>query len=231
MDVIAGSSPSLTCTVELSPAVDVPVTVNTMWSGPDVIFMPASSVPAVMVNTTTYTSTVTVDAAKNGSYTCQATVISGGTMSGSTDIIVGMYLLIFALLHLMIHTNTVWQVKIGWVLIFIIFVVDISVTKILSVKNNAHAIYVNECAQSVMVEGVAKNHGSKVARSCVIRCLFIIITIVWLTAPSCRSSVCTIFANILRNKRRARLCCSSATIPANSRITSYVHCWHSTVHL
>ena len=127
-----------------------------MWSGPDVIFMPASSVPAMMVNTTTYTSTVTVDAAKNGSYTCQATVISGGTMSGSTDIIVGMYLLIFALLHLMIHTNTVWQVKIGWVLIFIIFVVDISVTKVLSVKNNAHTIYVNECTQSVMAEGVAK---------------------------------------------------------------------------
>ena len=91
--VIAGSkSLSLTCTVELSLAVDVPVTVNTMWSGPDVIFMPASSVPGVMVNLTTYTSTVTVDAAKNGSYTCRAIVTSGGTTSGSTDVTVGMYI-------------------------------------------------------------------------------------------------------------------------------------------
>ena len=91
--VIAGSkSLSLTCTVELSLAVDVPVTVNTMWSGPDVIFMPANSVPAVMVNLTTYTSTVTVDAAKNGNYTYRAIVTSGGTTSGSTDVTVGMYI-------------------------------------------------------------------------------------------------------------------------------------------
>ena len=30
-----GSDVTLTCTVELSPAVDVPVTVNTEWTGPD----------------------------------------------------------------------------------------------------------------------------------------------------------------------------------------------------
>ena len=71
---------------------DVPVTVNIVWTGPDVMFMPANPVPAVIVNITTYTSTVEVDAAKNGSYTCQATVTSGGTMSGSIDITVGMYL-------------------------------------------------------------------------------------------------------------------------------------------
>ena len=90
--IIAGSSPSLTCTVELSLAVDVPVTVNTVLSGPDVMFMPGNSVPAVMVNLTTYTSTVTVNAARNGSYSCQATVNSGGTISNSTDITVGMYM-------------------------------------------------------------------------------------------------------------------------------------------
>ena len=89
--VIAGSPFSLTCTVELSTAVDVPVTVTTEWSGPDVMFMPANSVAAMMVNIMTYTSTVTVDVAKNGSYTCQATITSSGTTSGSADITVGMY--------------------------------------------------------------------------------------------------------------------------------------------
>ena len=90
--IFAGSSFNLTCTVELSPAVDVPVKVTTQWTGPDVMFMPANPVPSVVVNITTYISTVTVDAAKHGSYTCQATIDSGTrTTSGSTDITVGMY--------------------------------------------------------------------------------------------------------------------------------------------
>ena len=88
--IIAGSSFNLTCTVELSPAVDVSVTVNTIWSGPGVMFMPANPVPAVMVNLTTYTSTVSVNAARNGSYTCQPIITSGGTISTSTYITVGM---------------------------------------------------------------------------------------------------------------------------------------------
>ena len=95
--IIAGSSFDQTCTVELSPAVDVPVTVNTDWSGPGgVMFMPANPVSAVMVNITTYTSTVSVSAARNGSYICQATITSGaGTTSGSIDITVGMCLIAF----------------------------------------------------------------------------------------------------------------------------------------
>ena len=95
LGVIAGASVTLTCVVELSPAVNVPVTVNTEWTGPNVMFMPANPVPAVMVNTTTYVSTVSVGAAKNGSYTCQAAITSGGMTSGSTDITVGMYLTAF----------------------------------------------------------------------------------------------------------------------------------------
>ena len=93
VSVIAGSSVTLTCAVELSPVVDVAVTVNTEWVGPGgVMFMPANPVPAVMVNITTYTSTVSVSAARNGSYTCQATITSGGTTSGLTGITVGMIL-------------------------------------------------------------------------------------------------------------------------------------------
>ena len=97
LGVIAGANVNLTCTVELSSAVDVPVTVNTEWTGPaDVMFMPANPVPAVMVNTTTYISTISVGAARTGSYTCQATITSGGMpkTSGSTDITVGMYLIV-----------------------------------------------------------------------------------------------------------------------------------------
>ena len=92
--IIAGSrSSTLTCTVELNPAVDVPVTATTEWSGPErTMFLPDKMVPAVMVNLTTYTSTVTIDVARNGSYICQATVTSSGTISGLTNITVGMCL-------------------------------------------------------------------------------------------------------------------------------------------
>ena len=95
LGVIAGASVTLTCTVELSPAVDVPVTVNTEWTGPaDVMFMPTDPVPAVMVNTTTYVSTVSVSAARTGSYTCQANITSDEIISGSTDITVGTYFIV-----------------------------------------------------------------------------------------------------------------------------------------
>ena len=97
LGVFAGASVNLTCAVELSPAVNVPVTVNTEWTGPaDVMFMPANTVPAVMVNTTTYVSTVSIDVARTGSYmyTCQANITSDEIISGSTDITVGTYFLV-----------------------------------------------------------------------------------------------------------------------------------------
>ena len=93
LGVIAGASVTLTCVVELSPAVDVPVTMNTEWTGPaDVTFMPTNPVPAMMVNITTYVSTVLVGAARNGTYTCQATISSDRTTSVSTNntITIGM---------------------------------------------------------------------------------------------------------------------------------------------
>ena len=98
--IFAGSSPSLTCTVDLDPAVDIPVTVNTVWTGPaSTVFTPTNPVPAVMESLTRYTSTAMDNAARNGSYTCQATVslsseftTGGGTSSASTTITVGMFL-------------------------------------------------------------------------------------------------------------------------------------------
>ena len=95
--IIAGSSPNLTCIVELSPAVDVPVTVNTVWTGPNgVTLKPTNPEPAMMESLTRYTSLAKVDAARSGNYTCQATVSSSSqfitgneSLSGTTTITVG----------------------------------------------------------------------------------------------------------------------------------------------
>ena len=93
--IIAGSSPNLTCTVELSSAVDVPVTINTVWSGPALTTVTPTSL--MMENLTRYIAMAMVDVARNGSYTCQATVSSssqfttgGGSVSAETSITVGM---------------------------------------------------------------------------------------------------------------------------------------------
>ena len=76
-----GSDVTLTCTVELSPSVDVPVTVNTVWTGPDG-FMTTNTAQTVMGSTTTYTSTAMVSSFgrnQSGSYMCSATVNSTNT--------------------------------------------------------------------------------------------------------------------------------------------------------
>ena len=75
-----GSAVTLTCTVELSPAVDIPVTVNTVWSGP-AEFMTVNTAQPDMGSTTTYTSIAMVNSFgrdQSGNYTCKVTV---GTMS------------------------------------------------------------------------------------------------------------------------------------------------------
>ena len=95
-EVIAGSSPNLNCTVELSSAVDIPITLYTVWTGP--AFTSVFSTGVVMENLTVYTMTAIVDAARNGSYTCEVNVSSTSefinsseAMAGSTVIIVGMH--------------------------------------------------------------------------------------------------------------------------------------------
>ena len=94
--IIAGSSPSLTCTVELDTAVDVPVNVSTEWSSPDMTTVSPTS--SVMESLTRYTVMANVDAARSGSYTCQASIDSSsqfitgsGETSGSITITVGKY--------------------------------------------------------------------------------------------------------------------------------------------
>ena len=97
-----GADITLTCTVDLDPAVDDPavddpVTVNTVWTGPDGVTL--SSTDPVMINMMRYTSTVMVSSFgrnQSGNYSCIATVTSispffviSNSHSGTTNINIG----------------------------------------------------------------------------------------------------------------------------------------------
>ena len=94
--IFAGSSLNLTCIVELFPAVDVPVSVTTTWSGPTAGgTTTVSPIHLMKVNLTNYLSWATVDEARNGTYSCKANVssslgfvIDSRDKSGSTTIAV-----------------------------------------------------------------------------------------------------------------------------------------------
>ena len=71
-----GSDVTLTCAVELSPAVDVPVTVNTVLTT-DEGFMHTSTAQPVMGSSTNYTATFMISSFgrnDSGLYVCSATV-------------------------------------------------------------------------------------------------------------------------------------------------------------
>jgi hypothetical protein len=71
-----GSDVTLTCAVELSPAVDVPVTVNTVLTRPDG-FMRTSTAQPVMGSTTSYAATFMISSfgrSDSGLYACGAVV-------------------------------------------------------------------------------------------------------------------------------------------------------------
>ena len=76
--IIVESSITLTCTVELSPLVDVPVTVTTEWSGPDRFTTTNTAQLVIGSPTATYSSTAVVSSSgieqSTGNYTCKATV-------------------------------------------------------------------------------------------------------------------------------------------------------------
>ena len=71
-----GSIVNLTCTVELNPVIDVPVTVTTEWTGPDG-FMTTNTAQPVVGSATTYTSTAMVSSFErdqSGDYVCGASI-------------------------------------------------------------------------------------------------------------------------------------------------------------
>ena len=96
-----GSAVTLTCTVDLSPFVDVPVTVNTLWTGPNGFNASVTAQP-VTGSSTTYTSTATVSSfgrEQSGVYSCNATaesmssfISSSIQQTGATRMTTGMHL-------------------------------------------------------------------------------------------------------------------------------------------
>ena len=83
--ILSGSSPTLTCTVEFTPAVDVPVSVSTVWTGPDGSTL-MSAAPPVMKSLTHYTSDLKlnyVESTDSGNYNC--TVSIGGKNRTSVE--------------------------------------------------------------------------------------------------------------------------------------------------
>ena len=99
---IVGSSINLTCTVELSPLVNVPVTVTTEWTGPAEFMTSNTAQQNIERPTINYTSTAMVSSSRSGreqtgSYTCKATVramssslVDSVGYSSSSRVIVGM---------------------------------------------------------------------------------------------------------------------------------------------
>ena len=87
-----GSPVTLTCTVDLSPLLDVPVTVTAQISGPSGVTITPPTQNSVMESTTRYTSTAMVSSFgrdQSGEYTCRATVrlvTANSFISGSSEL-------------------------------------------------------------------------------------------------------------------------------------------------
>ena len=87
------------CTVELDLAVDIPVTVNTVWTVPDsVIILADSDTTVTMQNLSAYTSTAVVSSFgrnHSGNYSCTASVnltafvMNIGSLSETTKVTTG----------------------------------------------------------------------------------------------------------------------------------------------
>ena len=97
---LTGSPLTLTCSIELSDAVDIAVTVNTVWNGPPGTQFTTTTPVATRMTATTYTSTATissVETSDSGEYTCTATVsstsnsfvLASGGVSGMRTVSVG----------------------------------------------------------------------------------------------------------------------------------------------
>ena len=87
--ILSGSNVTLTCTVELIQAVDVSVTVNTVWTGPATTNAPNF---AVKESLTLYRSSHTLnfaESADSGEYTCTISIGNRVEMSARTSIKIG----------------------------------------------------------------------------------------------------------------------------------------------
>ena len=94
--IIAGSSFNLTCIVLLNEKIDISVSVITKWDGPNGTLFNQIMTDHEMMSA----SIAKVNAARNGTYTCQATInpnpesefiTSSDSVTGSAIILVGKY--------------------------------------------------------------------------------------------------------------------------------------------
>ena len=91
--ILSGTLLTLTCAVELSPAVDVPVAISTVWTGPDGSTL-RSTYPPKRLSTTHYTSMAVlsdIKLADSGEYTCTADIGNEITISAKESVVVGRY--------------------------------------------------------------------------------------------------------------------------------------------
>ena len=89
-DISADTEVVLNCTVELSPAVDIPVTVNIQLTDPAGSQLIYSSQP---VSSSTYTVTVRISSFKgdqSGYYTCTVDITSTSPFLTDSDTLVGV---------------------------------------------------------------------------------------------------------------------------------------------
>ena len=109
-----GSAVTLTCTVELSPVVNIPVAVVTEWSGP-AGFMTTNTAQPIVGSTINYTSTTVIDSFgrdESGEYTCTATATTtseflreSASRNGTATVTVGEATIH---LHQTIFAETAW---------------------------------------------------------------------------------------------------------------------------
>ena len=117
-----GSDVTLTCTVELSPLVDVPVIVTTVWMGPNGFRTTLRTSQPEMGSNTSYTSAVTVGTfgrMQSGQYTCAAQVISSknsqyyttnnATVYGAAQVTVGEMCILNIIFKTFILSNFVYR--------------------------------------------------------------------------------------------------------------------------
>ena len=104
--ITVGSSVILTCTVAFNPSVDVPVTVDVVWTGPNG-FMIAGAAQPLFGSTALYQSDIVVTSFgkdQSGDYTCAATinssessaVIDSATTSSKITLTVGIYVILWS---------------------------------------------------------------------------------------------------------------------------------------
>lgn len=91
--VLSGTLLTLICAVELSPAVDVPVTISTVWTGSEGSTLMYTN-PPIRLSFTHYISTAVlkdIGLADSGEYTCTVDIGNEITVLANYSVIVGRY--------------------------------------------------------------------------------------------------------------------------------------------